>query len=165
MDWLNRLMGVDVPPGATLRGAEWSLRGPLPGWAAALVVLAFAAGCTWLYLRESARLSWARRLLLAGLRAAALGLLIVLLSRPVLVAEFAGQRPRGVAVLLDNSQSLTQKDRRVTPRDRLRVAVAKGEAPADANPDDPHWASGATELADHPTRAQMARWSLENGAL
>src|SRR4051812_22004339 len=117
MDWFNRLLTTDAPPGTRLRSAEWSLRGPLPGWAAALILVAIAAGVVWLYAREPARVGWGRRAVLAALRTAALGLLLGLVLRPVMVAEFAGERARPVAVLLDNSQSLTQKDRRVTPRD------------------------------------------------
>src|SRR3954471_23748454 len=139
MDWLNRLLAVDAPPGTSLHSAQWTLRGVLPAWAMALLVVAFAIGSVWLYAREPAAIGWRRRLLLAGLRTAALGILVVLLARPVLLAEFGGERPRGVAVLLDNSQSLQQKDRRVSPRDRLRVAIAKGQAPADASPDDTQW--------------------------
>ena len=158
MDWLNRLLAADAPPGTSLRSAQWTLRGVLPGWVVVLLALGFVAGCVWLYARESTKMGWPRRLLLAGLRAAALGLLAMLLARPVLLAEFAGERPRGVAVLLDNSQSLQQKDRRVSPRDRLRVAIARGQAPADASPDDPQWGSAGTDVPESATRAQVARW-------
>src|SRR5438067_700696 len=165
MDWLNRLLAADAPPGTSLRSAQWTLRGVLPGWVVVLLALGFVAGCVWLYARESTKMGWPRRLLLAGLRAAALGLLAMLLARPVLLAEFAGERPRGVAVLLDNSQSLQQKDRRVSPRDRLRVAIARGQAPADASPDDPQWGSAGTDVPESATRAQVARWVLENDSL
>jgi hypothetical protein len=165
MDWLNRLLAVDAPPGTTLQSAQWTLRGVLPAWLMAALVVAFAAGSVWLYLREPAQIGWRRRLLLAGLRTAALGVLVVLLARPVLLAEFGGERPRGVAILLDNSQSLQQKDRRVSPRDRLRVAIARGQAPADASPDDPQWSSAANEPVENPTRAQMVRWALESESL
>src|SRR5436305_11167956 len=141
MDWFNRLLTVDAPPGTRLRAAEWGLRGPLPAWSAALLFLALVIGCVWLYARESAQLGWGRRALLAALRASALGLLLGLSLRPVLMAEFAGERPRPVVVLLDNSQSLRQQDRRVTARDRWRVAVAQGQVSPDSSPDGPEWSS------------------------
>src|SRR5437762_3385511 len=118
MDFLNRLLTSDAPPGAHLRSAEWSLRGPLAAWAAGLILLGLAIAAVWLYRREPSRLATIYRFGLAGLRIMALGLLLGLVLRPVLVAEFAGERPRGVTVLLDNSQSLNQQDRRVTPRDK-----------------------------------------------
>ena len=59
MDWFNRLLTSDAPPGTHLRSAEWSLRGPLPLWATLLLLAAFAGGCVWLYLRESARIGLA----------------------------------------------------------------------------------------------------------
>jgi hypothetical protein len=52
-----------------------------------------------------------------------------LLFRPVLLAEFHGERPRGVALLLDNSQSMKQQDRRLSDTDKLRVAIAQNLVP------------------------------------
>src|SRR5262245_10404211 len=129
MDFLNRLLTPDAPPGAQLRSAEWSLRGPLAAWAAGLILVGLAVAAVWLYRRESARLTWTYRLALAALRIALLGVLLALVLRPVLVAEFSGERPRGVAILIDNSQSLNQQDRRITPRDKLRALQALGKAP------------------------------------
>ena len=45
---------------------------------------------------------------------------------PVVVAEFRGERPQGVAVLLDNSESMKLQDRRVSATDQVRVAIAVG---------------------------------------
>lgn len=162
MDWLNRLLFADVPAGTTLQSAEWTFRGPWPGWLAAIVLLGCLAAVGMLYARESARVSWFRRCAMAVARMAALGLLIGLVMKPVVVAEFAGERPRGVAVMLDNSQSFQQTDRRVSPRDRIRVGIARGSIAANANPDDPQWLSAATEMPENPTRSSVARSSLEN---
>jgi uncharacterized membrane protein len=165
MDFLNRLLTSDAPPGAHLRSAEWSLRGPLAAWAAGLILLALAMAAVWFYRREPSRLAALHRFALAGLRIAGLGLLLALVLRPVLVAEFAGDRPRGVAVLLDNSQSLNQSDRRVTPRDKLRALMALGKAPFEATLDAPEWASAARESMENPTRAAIIRNLLENASL
>ena len=73
-----------------------------------------------------------RRLVLVLLRSAALGVLLLLLLRPVLVAEYQGERPRSVALLIDNSQSMKQQDRRLSAADRLRVAIAEDLLPPDS---------------------------------
>ena len=101
MDWLNRLLGTDAPAGTRLRAAELHLRGGVPAWAVALLLVAFAALAFTLYFRERLLRGWWRPVTMALLRTTALALLLGLLLRPVLVTEFVGERPRPVAVLLD----------------------------------------------------------------
>src|SRR5262245_9922687 len=101
MNWLNRLLGVEGPADASLRSAELGFRGPSPGWLAALLLLLLAAGIFFLYARERARIGVVRRALMALLRTAAVALLVLLLFRPVLLAEFQGRRAQGIALLLD----------------------------------------------------------------
>lgn len=165
MDFFNRFLTPDAPPGATLRSAEWTLRGPLPAWASGLILLALGIAAVWFYRRESTRLGPIKRFALAGLRIALLGLLLAIVLRPVLVAEFAGERPRGVAVLFDNSQSMKQQDRRVTPKDKLRALQALGKAPFDASIDAPEWASAARESTENPARAATVKAVVENQGL
>jgi uncharacterized membrane protein len=165
MDFLNRLLTPDAPPGATLRSAEWTLRGPVPAWAAGLILIGLGVAAVWFYRRESTKLTLVYRFALVGLRIALLGLLLCLVLRPVLTAEFAGERPRGVAVLFDNSQSMNQQDRRVTPRDKLRALQALGMAPFDATIDAPEWASAARESNENPARAAMVKAVIENSGL
>src|SRR5438876_461946 len=121
MDWLQKLLSADAPENASLQSASVSLRGIFPWWAALLMVLAIGAGVAFLYARESARLGLVRRLIMIFLRTAALGMLLLLLLRPVLVAEYRGERPRTVALLIDNTQSMKQRDRRLSAADRARV--------------------------------------------
>ncbi len=124
--WLQRLGLVPAPEGTVLQSAELGLRGGIPWWVA--VVALFVAG-TWaiyLYFHEHAKLSIAVRVLLALLRTTVFALLLALLLRPVLLAEFAGERPRPVVLLLDSSQSMGQIDRRVTEADKQRVALVRG---------------------------------------
>ncbi|HEV3117739.1 MAG TPA: hypothetical protein VGY58_11840, partial [Gemmataceae bacterium] len=123
MNWLQKLISADAPDNAVLRSASLSLRGILPWWAAVLIVLAIGAGVGLLYAREIARFGMVRRVLMILLRTLAIAMLLLLLLRPVLVAEYQGERPRGVALLIDNSQSMKQQDRRLSPQDRLRVAI------------------------------------------
>ena len=72
MDFLNRLLTPDAPPGATLRSAEWSLRGPLPTWAAGLILIALALVSVRLYRGEATRIRSIFRFGLAATRMAIL---------------------------------------------------------------------------------------------
>src|SRR5262245_8928617 len=113
MDWLQRLFLIDAPENTTLQAAELSFRGLIPLWLAGLVLAACAVGIFWLYFQERVRLGVFRRIVLAVLRTAVVAMVLVLLLRPVLLAEFQGERSRSVVLLIDNTQSMQQQDRRV----------------------------------------------------
>ncbi|HEV3116076.1 MAG TPA: hypothetical protein VGY58_03430 [Gemmataceae bacterium] len=159
MDWLHKLISADAPENASLQSASLSLRGIFPWWAAVLVVIAVAAGVGFLYARETARFGAFRRLLMVAFRTAALAVLLLLLLRPVLVTEYRGERPRGVALLIDNSQSMKQQDRRLSPQDRLRVAIAEDLLAPDTT-------VSSTNVPAHtssdPDRAHLVRAVLAN---
>src|SRR5947209_6044819 len=125
-DWMQRLLSAEAPENATLRSATLDLRGLFPLWAAGAAVAVLALLVLLVYSREHGRLGVVRRSLLVLLRVAAFGLLFLLLLRPILVAEYQGQRPRGTVLLVDNSESLKQRDRRRSTEDRLRVAIVEG---------------------------------------
>jgi putative glutamine amidotransferase len=164
VSWLYRLLSADAPEHTTLQAAGLSFRGLFPGWVAVLVLAATAAGLFWLYARERARLNPLRRSVLALLRTATVGLVLLLLLRPVLVASFGGERPRGVVLLIDNSQSMTLQDRRLTPLDRSRVDVAEGRlAPDAAIP--PVLTYDTTPEPHEPSRAELVRAVLTNPRL
>jgi len=131
MDWLNPWQLLDAPPHATLQSAEIGFREVIPWWLAVPLVLVVAAGSFFLYSRERPGLGWFRRGLMALLRTAAIVLILGLLLRPVLLTNFAGERPRGVELLLDNTLSMKQQDRRLSPADRARVPLARGLVPPD----------------------------------
>src|SRR5438270_528273 len=118
MDFLVKLLRFDVPANMRLQSAELSCRAPMPPWLAASVVLALVAAVFYLYRLEQGTMGWLRRLTMASLRVMLLALLVILLFRPVLLTEFTGQRPRPIVLLLDNSQSMTQHDRRLTHGDK-----------------------------------------------
>lgn len=130
--FLQRLGLLQAPEGTTLQGAELALRGGMPLWLAALFLVGGAALAVFFYRRETAKLGPARRFTLAFLRTLLIALVLLMLMRPVLLADYAGERPRGVIVLVDNSQSMTLADRRVSDADKLRVALAKGLIAPDA---------------------------------
>src|SRR6476620_970005 len=114
MNFLAKLLAADAPTNTALTSAELSFRGLVPWWLALLLVLALAAASFYLYRLERGTFGPWRRAVMVGLRVALLALLLFFLARPVLLAEFEGQRPRGVVLLLDNSLSMTQQDRRLT---------------------------------------------------
>jgi hypothetical protein len=163
MDFLNQLLFTDAPAGTSLHSAEMSLRGVFPLWAAALLLVLGGSAAVFFYLREQAPLSGFRRGVLITLRVAVIALLLLLLLRPVLVAEFRGERPQGVAVLLDNSQSMKQQDRRISAADKLRVAIANGLVPARTSiSDGKSLANIPAKTPARPERAELVQAVLNN---
>jgi hypothetical protein len=124
--WLQNLRLIDSPEGATLQSVEFSLRGGLSPWLAVVLFVLGTALAVFFYRRESAKLSALTRATLAGLRTLLIALVLLLLLRPVLLANFVGERPRGVILLVDASQSMTLADRRVSASDWQRVANVRG---------------------------------------
>ncbi|MBY0459751.1 MAG: hypothetical protein K2V38_20725, partial [Gemmataceae bacterium] len=106
---------ADLPlwaDGSGLFDGELTARGGLNRFAALLLGLVAVAAVCALYAFESARLGVARRVVLAAVRMAIVAVVAFLLVRPVWIADQSAQRPRPVAVLLDASQSMDQKDPR-----------------------------------------------------
>src|SRR5262245_2390854 len=122
MDFLNKLIWTDAPAGTSLQSVDLSLRGLFPLWLAIILLLGGVLAAFFFYRTEQAPMGLFRRSLLIVLRVAVISIILVLLLRPVAVAEFHGERPQGVAVLLDNSESMKLQDRRVAAADKLRVA-------------------------------------------
>jgi uncharacterized membrane protein len=166
MNWLPLLLPDDIPEGTTLSATALTFRGWFPWWAAMLFAVMAGTAVFILYASEHNRLGISRRLLLSLLRTAALTLLAVLLLRPVLVAEYKGERPRGVALLIDNSQSMTQRDKRLSAGDRLRVAIAEDRTSPDTNLTE---AISSTNfpagISTNPARADLVRAVLSNPRL
>jgi hypothetical protein len=162
---LHRLLGLDFPADSELTSLGVALRGGLPLWAVGALAVAAALAAAAVYRRERADLPGRTRWLLAGLRAAALAVLVALIARPAVVAEAQGRRPRPVAVLVDNSASLRQADRRSNPADLLRVAIALGQAPPDADPDGEQWQSAAREELAQTPRLELVKSVLNSSRI
>jgi len=161
MNFIARILGADTPPNTALTAAELHFRGLTPWWLAALVLLALALAAVWLYRLERGTFGPWRRGLMIGLRVLLFALLLVLLARPVLLAEFAGERPRGVVLLLDNSQSMQQQDRRLAEADKYRVAIAKNLVPLTTKFDDEKSLGELpADTPKDPPRADTVRWLL-----
>jgi len=166
MDLLNRILSLEAPPGMKLQSADLSLRGVFPIWLALLLLAVGIVAAVGFYWREQAPLKPGRRAALMVLRVAVIGFIVLLLLRPVLVAEFHGERPQGTVVLLDNSQSLKQADRRVAAADKLRVAIAQGLVPATtAITDSKALADIPAKTLARPERAEVVKLVLTNGDL
>ncbi len=155
MNWLQRFHLLDAPPNATLESAELTLRGVFPWWVALAILLLTGAGVALLYSREGGQLGSLRRALLTILRIGIVALVLVLLLRPVLLAEFKGERPRPVVLLLDNSQSMKQQDRRYSTADRVRAAIARGLIPPGGDLTD------SSRLVNIPTEEIQGRQRID----
>ena len=115
--------GVNLPPGATQyslshEGLSW-------GWAFFALVLMVAA-VAWSYQFYAPNLSRNTRIALVVLRSVLLGLLLLLLIRPILLITVEENLRRPLLVLLDMTKSMGIVDHRVEPDDVVRLALAKG---------------------------------------
>jgi uncharacterized membrane protein len=115
--------GEKFPPGAT----DWSLsyEGLSWGWAF-FAFLLLVALVTWSYYRYAPNLSRFSRFGFIVLRSLFLGLLLILLTRPVLLIKLEETIRRPLLVLLDNTQSMGLADHRSNPDDLARAALAVG---------------------------------------
>ncbi len=155
-----------VADSTPLFAATLAFRGWFPAWLAAVMGVAAVAAVVLVYLRESGRLPTWRRLLLAGLRAVTLSSILLLLLKPTLLWESREDRPRAVAVLADDSQSMTTREARTTYADRWRLALAFDRVPADKPM--PELASAGdlpADLPDQPTRLDVMKAALTNPRL
>ena len=97
------------------------------------------------------------------MRTALIAFVLVLLLRPVLLAEFRGERPRAVVLLLDNTQSMHQQDRRLQTPDRIRVALARDQIPYDGSLTDAKRLDTLTpEQRQPPERIDLVKYVLAN---
>ncbi len=168
MNFLTQLLAVDVPDNTTLESWEFSFRGLSLWWFLLLLLITLTgiAGVGFLYLLEKGTLGNGplgaiKRIVLIGLRCAMILLLLFFILRPILLAEFVGQRPQGVVLLIDNSQSMQLRDRRLNDRDKARVAIAAGLLPmdtklSDSMPDLP------ADLPKNPSRIDLVKSVLQH---
>src|SRR5438067_13113604 len=110
MDFIYQLLGIEVPAGATAHDVELQFRGPLPLWVVVVLAILLCGLVVALYATERGKVGWPMRILMAALRTTALVLLLALICRPVLHAEFEARRQREIVLLIDNTQSMKQQD-------------------------------------------------------
>lgn len=156
-NWLLTGAPEETPTAGRLAGLEVQWSGGLPLGLALGLLLLLSAAAVWCYAREPARLRRGRRVLLAGLRLTLLSLLVLLLLRPVLLIQWQGWRPRPIVLLLDNSQSMQQRDRRLTLEERLRVALAYGLVPPGTRPAGTRMPALPADLPAQPSRLELVK--------
>ena len=109
---------------------ELAFNAPWPALIPALLALAAAAVAVWSYRRQPAPGGSARRrVALVGLRLAAVSLVLVCLLRPVLVLHAVEPHRNFLAVLVDDTRSMTVPDDHAAPRTAF-VHEAFGESGA-----------------------------------
>jgi len=115
--WLRSLLGVErgtVPEGAETRFEFARLPQGVLALLLTLGLLAAAAGILWVYRREG-QASMRAKLSLAALRGLLVLVLALLLLEPVLAVDQVEEVEKSVVVLLDDSLSMTTKDRYTDP--------------------------------------------------
>ncbi|MBM3992687.1 MAG: hypothetical protein FJ303_00795 [Planctomycetes bacterium] len=125
LDWL----AITPEKNARVTTVHWESQYPAIGWIIAIILFAlFAWAMVGLfYAFERGTLGWFSRTFLIGLRWGILLIIVLLLLfQPKLVANFEAEHPVGVLLLIDNSQSMQQRDRRLSNADKARVALALG---------------------------------------
>jgi hypothetical protein len=144
-DWMRSLFGVEageVPPDATARFEFANLPGGAAGLLAWVAVIALVGGVFWIYRREG-RASLRIKYGLAALRALMLIAAVLVILEPILAIDRIEEVDKSTVIILDDSLSLSAKDRYADPA--LRAAI-----------------SNATRVED-PSR--VPRFELVNQAL
>ncbi|HTG45463.1 MAG TPA: VWA domain-containing protein, partial [Verrucomicrobiae bacterium] len=121
-----KLLGANVDNGVDIAKASLALRGGFSIGGYVFLVLVFGALVYWMYRNSPTHLTPVRKYTLAALRTLFLGLLLMLLLRPVLAFTVEGSVRRLLVVLMDNSSSMQIQDPRRDPADQKRAGIAKG---------------------------------------
>jgi hypothetical protein len=146
--------------------SQLQLRGWFPPWLAWLLGGLAVAAIVVLYVKEAGRLGVPTRVALATVRAVIVLVVAWLLQRPVWVSEQEERKPRPVAILVDVSQSMGNKDPRPNTADQARVAIATGLSEPNAGlPDAGTLASYSDRLPDRPKRIEVAAAALTNARI
>src|SRR6266478_8097186 len=120
-----KLLGAHVDDGVHIARTSLAFRGGIGvGWFL-LLLLVLGAILFWMYRSSPAMLSRARRFTLAGLRILFIGLILLLLMRPILAFTVEGSVRRLLVLLVDTSSSMQIKDPRVSAEDQKRAAIAR----------------------------------------
>ncbi|MHC4938253.1 MAG: hypothetical protein ACYTHK_04725 [Planctomycetota bacterium] len=125
-DWAKSLFGVDatdIPSDATARFEFANLPGGGAGLLAWVAILALIAGVFWIYKREgsaSLRIKYG----LAALRALMLIAAILVILEPILAIDRIEEVDKSTVIILDDSLSLSAKDRYTDPARRAAVSNA-----------------------------------------
>src|SRR3954466_4354342 len=126
-DLLLKLLGVRMEDAVHIAKASLAFRGGF-GWGwFFLLLVAFASAIWWFYRNSPVHITRPRKGILAFLRVLFLGLLLLLLLRPVLGFTIEGSVRRLLVMLMDTSSSMQIRDPRLDSADQKRLAIARGE--------------------------------------
>ena len=112
----------------TITYFEFLLRSGWPRLVVLALIALAVAYAIYLYRKERA-LTRGRRIVLGALRAAALGLVMLLVFEPILGLEMTVKARRTLLVLMDTSESMSTRDPRQTEDELKDAALALDKAP------------------------------------
>jgi hypothetical protein len=158
-----RLIGLNAEDIQRVAGVGFRLRnGGALGWVVfgAIVLGVFV---WWCYSRQEANrgLTVARRRVLMTLRMILLGLILLLLLRPVLVLDLEERLRRTVVLLVDSTKSMNIRDQRLDEADRKRAEIGLGIINGTGQGLDLVPPAGSWQIS----RAELAKAVLENPKL
>jgi len=158
---LLKLLGVPLTDAVHIAKTSLSFGGGLSrGWLLLLFLL-FAWLTWWFYRNSPTHITRGRKAALITLRALFLGLILLLLLRPILSLTIEGSIRRVLVMLMDTSASMQIKDPRIDVADQKRVALVKGSLDPtkglnQANP---------RPEAESPARIDIVKAALRNSRL
>ena len=162
---LLKFCGLTVEGASRVAGAEFTLRNKQwLGWVIGIGIV--LAVLTWFsYLRDASEITtrWRRRVL-TTLRIFLLGLLALLLLRPVVAFTIESAIRRTLLVLVDASGSMKIQDPRVDANDLKRAAIARGILDPRKGLEQPLDAAKAATVKLIP-RVEVMRGMLKNADL
>lgn len=124
MDRLVELL-FKYRPSAFERGTL-AFAGPIPSWLLGALAVAAIGVAAWSYQRHPGTLSPRVRLALTALRTIAIAVLALMLARPVLVISRSIEQRNVVAVVVDDSRSMSVRDTDAGSRGDLVARLAGG---------------------------------------
>ena len=144
--YLLKLLGIKADNGAVITHPMVGLHPAVHPAVLALIGVILALLAFWLYRREDDSIRPFKRWTMAVLRVALLGLMLVLLARPVLSFTLEKAVRRGLIILADTSSSMQIKDPRSEQGDLKRAGIANGSLDPTKGLDQPLTPQQSAEL-------------------
>ncbi len=147
-----------APPGSTVTAAAVSLANGRWLMPAMVVLVALAAAVVWSYRRSTGRFAH----LMAGLRAALLGLILLAIVDPVVRLSIHTPSRRSVVLLFDDSASMALRDARPADADVRRALIAQDALDPAKGLNQP---MGTVAKPPTPSRVELVRSAFANRRL
>lgn len=132
-NWLYKLLGIN-PGQDQLRLDRVFFVQPWPVWVAAAAGVGVLVWALFFYLRDGTRPTWAWKSLMVAMRVAAMAILAVVLWQPMLRSHRVQTTPSIVAVVLDESKSMSVRDHWQDSRLKADLIRALGDPKLAAAP-------------------------------